>query len=130
MSAQGTRVLVCGGRVYNDRTAVYNVLDAVHALEPISLLIHGACCDKETGELCGADGLAEQWAISRQIPYCGMPAKWNQHGRSAGPIRNGEMLAKWKPQRVVAFPGSLGTVDMVHKSRAAGIDVIEAEHVE
>ena len=124
----GFRVLVCGGRDFLDRRAVFKTLDAIHALSPISLLIHGACCDRETGELRGADGLAERWAILQQIPYCGMPANWRQFGTAAGPIRNAAMLARWKPHRVVAFPGGRGTASMMKRARAAGVEVTEVDH--
>ena len=40
------------------------------------------------------------------------PADWARHGNSAGPIRNGQMLAAGKPELVVAFPGG-GTADIV-----------------
>ncbi len=80
----------------------------------VSLLIHGAAK--------GADTLAENWARSRQVNYHGVPAKWDQHGNSAGPIRNEEMLALG-PEGCVAFPGGTGTADMVERCEKAGVKV-------
>ena len=53
------RVLVCGGRNYVDRQALYHALDELHRLRKFELLIVGGAR--------GADTLAEEWtAISRQ----------------------------------------------------------------
>ncbi len=111
------RVLVCGGRDYFDKQTVFYTLDELHAKEPISLLIHGAC---PVGH-GGADMLAEQWAKDREISYLGDPAKFQKQGRSAGPIRNQKMIDAWRPDLVVSFPGGSGTADMVKKALAAGI---------
>jgi hypothetical protein len=37
------RVAVSGGRDYADRERVYDVLDAMHKQEPITLIIQGQC---------------------------------------------------------------------------------------
>lgn len=71
---------MCGGRSYNDRERVFDVLDGLHAKEGVSLVIQGA--------MTGADRLAEDWARSREIMYVGIPARWQVQGRKAGPIRN------------------------------------------
>jgi hypothetical protein len=120
------RILVTGGRNYLDRDAVFRSLDAVHAKHAITLIIHGACSErKRKTKLTGADLWAQQWAEENEIPYLGVPAKWTGHGLAAGPIRNGCMLVKWKPDAIVAFPGGSGTTDMVTKGKAAGVPVWE-----
>ena len=111
------RILVCGGREYDDRDFVYRILDAVHRKQPISEIIHGAC------HKGGADILAEDWAKSRQVNYRGIPAKWGKLGKRAGRIRNKEMLDAASPSGVVAFPGGDGTADMVKQARDRGISV-------
>ena len=78
------RVLVCGGRDYTDRGAVFAALDELHAREPIALLIHGAAR--------GADSLGGEWAAARGVPVQAFPADWKKHGRAAGPKRNQQML--------------------------------------
>ena len=78
-------------------------------------LIHGAAR--------GADSLAGEWASTRAVPVKIFPADWQTHGRSAGHIRNAQMLREGKPDLVVAFPGGRGTADMVAKANAAGITV-------
>jgi hypothetical protein len=112
------RILVCGSRHYTNRAHVYAVLDALHHTSPITLLIHGAC------HLGGADQLAEDWAKSRCVAYLGVPAdktRWPQ----AGPERNAKML-RYKPHRLVAFPGHAGTGNMIALARRAGIPVTSA----
>ncbi|RVT89267.1 DUF2493 domain-containing protein [Rhodovarius crocodyli] len=109
------RVLVCGGRDYADRQRVFEVLDEYR--DRAEVLIDGGAE--------GADMLAEQWAMSRDVPMLTFRADWQRHGRAAGPIRNGQMLAQGKPTLVIAFPGGRGTADMVRQARTAGVPVRE-----
>lgn len=118
------RVLICGGRDYADRDAVFRELDALtgdvsdeHPLGTISLtIIHGDCPT-------GADRWADEWAIVNWSDFDRFPADWKQHGRAAGPIRNTRMIAEGKPDLVLAFPGGRGTADLVRKAEATGIPV-------
>lgn len=110
-----TRVLVCGGRDYRDRGAVYAALDSLHAEHRFSMVIAGGAR--------GADALAADWARERGTPTEIYMADWEHFGRKAGPLRNGRMLAEGKPDLVVAFPGSKGTANMVEQARAAGVRV-------
>lgn len=111
------RVLVCGGRDYKWRSVAYSALDKFKAKKGISLLI--------TGSGMGADALAEEWAKLRCVPYLGVPAKWKEHGKKAGPMRNEEMLKEWKPDAVIAFPGGNGTKHMVRLAKKSGVNVWE-----
>lgn len=107
------KVLVCGGRDFFNRVGMYRTLDALHAQQPILLLIHGGAQ--------GADSLAWQWARQRNIAVRGFPAEWD-YGGIAGQMRNEQMLQE-KPDLVVAFPGGRGTGDMLRRARAAGVDI-------
>lgn len=107
------RVLVCGGRDFFDSAGLSAVLDQMHASRPFKVLIHGAAI--------GADTLAGEWAKARGVTVEAYPARWDLHGRSAGPIRNRRMLRKGKPDVVIAFPGGDGTADMVRQAKAAGV---------
>lgn len=53
--------------------------------------------------------------------------KKNRMGRpynaAAGPMRNAAMLAKYKPHRVVAFPGGDGTKNMIELAEREGVEV-------
>ena len=108
------RVLVCGGRDYNDADRIGSVL---WRLEPFpSMIIHGCAS--------GADTLAGSWAERYGVPVAEYPADWKAHGKGAGPIRNAKMLLDAKPDLVVAFPGGRGTADMVRKATDAGVPVL------
>lgn len=78
-----------------------------------------------TGKLSGADQFAEEWAQFREIPYIGVPAKWTKYKKSAGPMRNHQMVDEFYPDLCVCFPGGRGTGDMVARCRAVGIPVVE-----
>lgn len=112
-------VLVCGGRDFGDRDAVFRALDKIHAETPISTLIHG--------DAMGADSLADLWANLRGVRRVKCPANWTGDGKSAGPRRNQWMLQFLKPVLVVAFPGGRGTANMVQQARAVGVDVVEVQ---
>ena len=111
------RVLVCGGRDYQDAARVFFVLDHYHAQRPFSVVIHGAAT--------GADSLAGEWATSRGVPVYAFQADWNLHGGAAGPIRNAQMISEGKPNLVIAFPGGRGTRNMRAQARECWIDVLD-----
>lgn len=121
-------VVVTGGRDLRDRVLAFAALDALHALEPFSLLIEGGQRTYEKNEdgeqFCvgGADWLAKCWAGERRVPCRTMNADWNRHGTRAGPLRNQEMIDE-APDLVVAFPGGRGTADCVRRALAANIPV-------
>jgi hypothetical protein len=111
-----TVVLVCGGRDYRNRAYLYGVLDGLHMALKLTRLIHG--------DARGADSLADEWARSRDVTVTAFPADWETLGRRAGPARNAVMLAE-RPQYVIAFPGGVGTRDMMRKARAKRVRVME-----
>lgn len=110
------RVLVCGGRDYDNELAMDNALDALF-LPRGSTIIHGGAS--------GADTLAHSWAGINGCLVEIYWAQWNVHGKAAGPIRNQRMIDEGRPDLVVAFPGGRGTTDMVRRARVAGIEVRE-----
>ena len=119
------RILVCGGRNYADAAKVHATLDNIvaniHAMAAGQniRLIHGAAR--------GADSLAAAWASSRGLAATAYPAKWDIHGRSAGFVRNKQMLDEGQPHLVVAFPGGAGTAMMIRIARSAGVTVKEVK---
>jgi len=109
------RVLVCGGRDFNDANLVEETLNNIHEENTITNLVHGGAR--------GADTLAGDWANSRGIDVTYCPAKWDLYGKSAGMIRNAYMLTL-NPDLVVAFPGGKGTANMVNLAKKRGVSVI------
>lgn len=116
------RILVCGGRHYNDRDNVHNTLCDLNAKRgPITCIIHGAATGVDHEGMIWAQMMATVQKIT-QAPFA---ADWRKHGRAAGPLRNQRMLDEGKPDLVVAFPGGKGTADMVRRAKAAKIEVLE-----
>jgi 2-keto-3-deoxy-L-rhamnonate aldolase RhmA len=94
----------------------YAVLDKIHAATPVETLIQGGAH--------GADALAREWAVDRQIQEIVTEyADWERHGKAAGPLRNQRMLDVWHPDVVVAFPGGRGTASMVRLAQRANVPV-------
>ena len=109
------KVLVCGGRDYSDQEYVCAALDAINPSE----ICHGGAK--------GADTLAGAWALSRHVKCTVFYADWNKYGRSAGPIRNKQMLDEFQPDAVVAFPGGRGTQNMITQAHKYGVPVYVQE---
>lgn len=113
------RVLVCGGRNYNNYNEVARVLNNLYiALDKDNLTIID-------GGARGADTLANTWAISNGVKTERFFADWSKHGKSAGPRRNKQMLEEGKPSMIIAFPGGKGTANMVSIARKADVYVYE-----
>ncbi len=115
-------VIVCGGRDYLDRARAFAALDAVHAKQPITLIVHGACKRKGSDELSGADRWADEWARERKVWVQQFPADWGRLGLRAGPARNQQMVDAGA-HGCVALPGGAGTADCVARCEAASIKV-------
>ena len=111
------RVLVCGGREFSARAALW---DALYRLDP-SVIIEGGAR--------GADMLAAEWAHHTSTRLLTFPALWQDEGRAAGPRRNQRMLDEGRPDLVLACPGGRGTADMVRRARRAGVTIQHLVHV-
>jgi YspA, cpYpsA-related SLOG family len=111
------RVLVCGGRDFSDRKLAFDTLDDLFHHEVVDCIIEG--------DARGADRIAGAWAKERHIDLRLFPADWQKYGRSAGSIRNKQMLDEGKPDLVIAFPGGHGTANMIKQSKQAGVRVIQ-----
>lgn len=109
------RLLVCGGRDFDDYRFLCEVLDNLK-LSPGSVVINGAAK--------GADSLSSVWARRSGFGVEEYPAEWNKYGKSAGPIRNQHMLNVAAPDAVVAFPGGNGTADMIRRAKDAGLPIM------
>lgn len=108
------KVLVCGSRTFNDQGRVDRELSS-HV--DISEIIHGGAR--------GTDTCADTFARNHDIPTNRFNAQWDVHGKSAGPIRNRQMLREGKPDLVIAFlaSDSKGTKDMIKAATEAGVPV-------
>lgn len=106
------RAIIAGGRNYTLTASDIKLLNSL--VDEIGEVVTGEC---PTG--AGKD--AKTWALFFGVPYKGFPADWDKHGKSAGPIRNSEMIAyacgmdDMIPM-LIAFPGGSGTADITKKA--------------
>ena len=119
------KLLVCGGRDFADREAVYLTLEAAFQYADMGEIICGY--DPASKKYQGADQLAYEWAVENEFPCRTFPADWGKFGRGAGPRRNSEMAAD-KPDECVAFPRANGewgngTLDMIGKAARSGASI-------
>lgn len=107
----GFKVLVCGGRDFNDWFLFNQAMDKLP--KKPTLIIHG--------DARGADTMAKQWGLTHGIYPVGIPALWKIYDKKAGGHRNAAMVFIMKPDYVLALPGGTGTQDMVDKATETGI---------
>jgi putative aminopeptidase FrvX len=107
------RVIVCGSRNWKNEEAIRRQLER---LPKNTTIVEGGCK--------GADLIAARVAKRLGLAVEEHPARWGQHGRSAGPIRNREML-ETGVNLVLAFHEDIfhsrGTQHMVTIAREADI---------
>lgn len=121
------KALVCGGRNYDNKKRLFEVLDK--ALQAATLagksftLVHGGAR--------GADSLSGLWASMREdsVKVRVYEADCKTHGRAAGPIRNQKMLTSENPDVIIAFKGGNGTAHMMKIGKEAGVPVYEVKDV-
>ena len=112
------RVVVYGGRDWDNQAALDTALDFLHAQHGFTRLIHGG--------YRGADRQAEYWADRRGVPVHCFSANWGRYGARAGPLRNQWMVDVGRPELAVEFPGGRGTRDMRRRLEKAGVPVVLA----
>lgn len=112
------RVIIAGTRSFNDyellRTSCNNLLSEKQRTHTVVVI---------SGTARGADQMGERYARERGFQLRRFPADWEQHGKSAGHIRNAKMadnadalIAFWDGQ-------SRGTKNMIDNARRKGLAV-------
>lgn len=145
MSDQILRIIICGGRYFEDKNILFFEVDKFIRDKIIELeldapnvdieIIHGGqrTWIKEKRIYIGADFFAERYAVSRMTELKVFKANWELHGKKAGPIRNSEMAeygAANLPCYCLAFWDKIskGTADMMNKAKEKGITVKEINY--
>lgn len=130
------RVIVCGGRNYGwkenanrtktvDKVKVEYLFNRLDVLKQAVEVIIGRKLVIIQGEAQGADSWAKEWASITNTAMEPYPADWDEHGKSAGFIRNKQMLDEGKPDLVIAFEGGKGTAMMIDIAKKANVPVKE-----
>ena len=109
------KVIVAGGREFNDYQLLKNKLD--------QLLQNKNNVEIVCGKARGADTLGETYAKEMGYSVKEFPAQWNEFGKRAGYIRNEEM-AKYADACVAFWDGeSKGTKHMIDLANKHKIEV-------
>lgn len=114
------RILICGDRNWKDREEIRRILKILLEEQPDFILIEGGAR--------GADTIAKEEAKVLGISddrILEFPAEWDKFGKSAGVIRNRQMLDEGKPDLVIGLHNDLskskGTKDMITIAENVGI---------
>ena len=110
------RVIIAGGRYFNQTALLYQYCDKVlsekrktHRIEIVS------------GHCHGADVLGEEYARSRRFGCAIFPAQWSERGNIAGIERNRQM-AEYADALIAFWNGtSRGTKNMIETARELGL---------
>jgi len=125
MTTEPKVLLVCGSRTWTDEEKIRAELEK-HKNEGYTVLVHG--------DARGADRIADKAGKDLGYEVIACPADWEQFGRSAGFIRNRQMLLGEhgsvgtgnKVELVLAFhkDGSKGTAHTVRTAHELAIAVV------
>jgi YspA, cpYpsA-related SLOG family len=108
------RVIICGSRRWDDRK---KIIDRLAELPGTSTIVHGRAAN-------GADKIAHQEAEKLGLRVEPHPANWARHGKSAGFVRNKEMVDLGADLVIAFWDGkSNGTKHTMDLAEAAGIPV-------
>lgn len=119
------RLLIAGSRTFDDFEMLQRITDEI--LRTMKRKYPDSNISIVSGSATGADSLGIRYAKMNIIPYKEFPAKWNLYGKSAGPIRNKEMLdyiLEGIPYLLAFWDGeSRGTKHMIDIAEKAGVPI-------
>jgi len=112
------RVIVAGGRKFNDYPLLENKLDNILSEVCKTHTVHIV-----SGRAFGADKLGERYANWNDLPIDSYPAEWDKYGKSAGYKRNA-LMADNADALVAFWDGkSRGTMHMIDLAKSKGLKI-------
>ena len=108
-------IIVCGSRTFTNYCKLCAALDVFLQQFPNEQICIVSGCAR------GADALAIQYAEERNLHLLRFPANWKRYGRSAGMVRNGQMLNVADACFAFHDGESRGTAQMLRISRKKNI---------
>lgn len=113
------RVIIAGGRDAPKEAVFAAMVQAFHDEFYPRMVLN----EVVSGAARGADTYGEEWAKERGVPIKRFPAKWDEHGKKAGPLRNIEM-GDYADALIAVWDGkSKGTQHMINYAKKKGLDV-------
>lgn len=109
----GVILAIVGCRDHDDKEGVFNIIDkyiAYHKLTIEKII---------SGDSCGVDHIAEDYAMERGYAFQAFPADWDTHGNAAGPIRNTTVVEELTHLLAFWDQASRGTGDTIDKALKA-----------
>lgn len=109
------KVIIAGGRDFNDYNTLRDYCDAILANQTDVEIV--------SGNATGADALGERYAKERGYKVSLYPAKWEQHGKKAGILRN-TVMASFSDALIAFWDGrSKGTAHMIDIAKEKNLKV-------
>lgn len=115
------RLLVCGGRHFDDPALVEAELTALHAERPIWVVIHGGL------PLIGMP--VESWARRNKVHVVRYPANFSL-GKRGDSLRDAFMLGDSRADMLLVFPGGRRTAELLREAERSQVPAIPARSVE
>lgn len=108
------KVIIAGGRDYNDYHKISDTCDKILTYDQIQIV---------SGKCSGVDYLGEKYAIENGYSIKEFPANWNKYKKAAGPIRNKEM-AEYADILIAFYNGkSKGTKNMITLAKKNNLEI-------
>ena len=103
------KLAVIGSRGFCDYGLMKSYLDKIHSVEPLTFIVSGGAK--------GADSLSEKWAKENNIPTMIFIPDWDKLGKSAGFIRNKDIISNC--DKVLCFWDGIskGTLSSINLSK-------------
>jgi hypothetical protein len=115
------KAIIAGGRFITEEQ-VREALSLCPWTNQITQVITGRCLprfDRKRRVMVSADYWGEVWAKEQGLPVDPHPALWGVHGKfTAGPIRNGEMVALADALLLVWDGSSNGSTNVLKQAKA------------
>lgn len=110
------KIIIAGTRTADNYRDVHEGIRCLTKGETPELIL--------TGGATGADELGRKYAEINNLPHLKIKAKWESYGRSAGPIRNAE-LVKQATHLLALWDGkSKGTKSIIEQAKKAGLKIL------
>jgi hypothetical protein len=110
------KIAVSGGRDNYDYEFIDAVLHSYSTSYQITEIL--------VGDASGVDSIVKQWCRYNEMECKVFEANWKEYGKSAGPIRNSEILND-HPDIVILFAGGAGTENMSTQAASRRIVTVD-----